>query len=126
MTRALICTGVLGGGTAVVFALALAVSLLFPQGSLVPAGWNGGWTPRVLPGDLMVQQGWIGPGLDRVPVVALPAPVAPAPAIEVPAPAVTDSCCATRRWSAACSASAAWSCSPWPPPSHCSSRTGRW
>jgi hypothetical protein len=43
MTRALICTGILGGGTAIVFALALAVSLLFPQGSLVPAGWSGAW-----------------------------------------------------------------------------------
>ncbi len=55
MTRALICTGVLGGGTAVVFALALAVSVLFPQGSLVPMGWNGGWgnpVPMVMGGNV--------------------------------------------------------------------------
>jgi hypothetical protein len=43
MTRALICTGVLGGGAAIVFALALAVSVLFPQGSLVQVGWSGAW-----------------------------------------------------------------------------------
>jgi len=41
MRRILVCTGVLGGGTALVFALAAATSLLFPQGTLVQAGWNG-------------------------------------------------------------------------------------
>lgn len=44
MRRLLVCTGVLGGGTALVFALAAATSMLFPQGTLVPAGWNGGGT----------------------------------------------------------------------------------
>lgn len=42
MTRALLCTGVLGGGTAVVFALAFLASALFPQGAIVTGGWNGG------------------------------------------------------------------------------------
>lgn len=43
MNRALICTGVLGGGTAIVFVLAFAVSLLFPTGTLVsPGPWGGG------------------------------------------------------------------------------------
>jgi hypothetical protein len=43
MRRILICTGVLGGGTAIVFALAALTAALFPQGSVVAAGWNGGW-----------------------------------------------------------------------------------
>jgi hypothetical protein len=37
MRRILVCSGVLGGGTALVFALAAATALLFPQGTLVPA-----------------------------------------------------------------------------------------
>jgi hypothetical protein len=42
MRRILVCTGVLGGGTVLVFALAATTAMLFPQGTLVPAGWNGG------------------------------------------------------------------------------------
>jgi hypothetical protein len=41
MRRILLCTGVLGGGTALVFALAAATALAFPQGTLVNAGFNG-------------------------------------------------------------------------------------
>jgi len=41
MRRILACTGVLGGGTAHVFALAAATAILFPQGTLVSSGWNG-------------------------------------------------------------------------------------
>ena len=41
MRRILVCTGVLGGGTALVFALAAATAVLFPPATLVPAGWNG-------------------------------------------------------------------------------------
>ena len=41
MRRILVCTGVLGGGTALVFALAAATAMLFPQGTLVASGWNG-------------------------------------------------------------------------------------
>jgi hypothetical protein len=40
MRRILVCTGVLGGGTALVFALAAATALMFPQGTVVSAGWN--------------------------------------------------------------------------------------
>lgn len=40
---ALVVTAVLGGGTAVVFALALGASVLFPNGGMVSGGWNGGW-----------------------------------------------------------------------------------
>jgi hypothetical protein len=43
MRRALICGGILGGGTALVFALAAVVAMAFPQGSLVAGGWNGGF-----------------------------------------------------------------------------------
>jgi len=39
MRRILVCTGVLGGGTALVFALAAATAMLFPQGALVSGGW---------------------------------------------------------------------------------------
>jgi hypothetical protein len=42
MRQLLIVSGVLGGGTALVFALAAAVATAFPTGALVPAGWNGG------------------------------------------------------------------------------------
>jgi hypothetical protein len=57
MRRILICTGVLGGGTALVFALAGLTATLFPQGTLVQAnpwrggvmmdGWGGGFQPPV-------------------------------------------------------------------------------
>ena len=42
MRRILICTGILGGGTALVFALAALTAVAFPQGTLVSTGWNGG------------------------------------------------------------------------------------
>ncbi len=42
MRRILVCTGVLGGGTALVFALAATTAMLFPQGTLVSPGWNQG------------------------------------------------------------------------------------
>ena len=41
MKRILVCTGVLGGGTALVFALAALTAIAFPQGTRVAAGWNG-------------------------------------------------------------------------------------
>jgi hypothetical protein len=53
MKRILVCTGVLGGGTALVFALAAATATLFPQGTLVASGWNSGWNlakPMPMPG----------------------------------------------------------------------------
>ena len=67
MRRILICTGVLGGGTAIVFALAGLTALAFPQGSVVASGWNGGWSKGV-----MVEQ------------APMPAPVVmPAPEITI-------------------------------------------
>jgi hypothetical protein len=42
MRAALTVTGVLGIGTALVFAAAALVSLAFPNGGTVVAGWNGG------------------------------------------------------------------------------------
>ena len=72
MRRILVCTGVLGGGTALAFALAAATSMLFPQGTLVPAGWNG--NARFEKGmPVMVE--------DVMPVVTVEAP-----AIAVPVP----------------------------------------
>ena len=41
MQRALIVSGTLGLGTAIVFAAAALAAALFPSGSTVPMGWNG-------------------------------------------------------------------------------------
>ena len=60
MRPALICTGVLGTGTALVFAAAALVSVMFPTGTRVAAGWNGG---------MMMKGGWAAPA------VPAPAPV---------------------------------------------------
>ena len=45
MRRVVICSGVLGGGSALVFALAAVTATLFPHGTIVPTnqvGWGGG------------------------------------------------------------------------------------
>jgi hypothetical protein len=42
MQRAVIVSGTLGLGTALVFGAAAVASALFPNGSTVPMGWNGG------------------------------------------------------------------------------------
>ena len=79
MRRILVCTGVLGGGTAIVFALAAATSVLFPQGTLVPAGWNGnvmfGKGVPVFGGPVMLDD-----------VITVPTVEAPGIAIPDPAP----------------------------------------
>jgi hypothetical protein len=46
MRRILICSGVLGVGTALVFAAAALTANLFPNGTLVSSGWNGGMITR--------------------------------------------------------------------------------
>lgn len=54
MRRVVICSGVLGGGTALVFALAALTAALFPHGTIVPGnqfGWGG---PMVLMDDAQV------------------------------------------------------------------------
>jgi hypothetical protein len=63
MRRILICSGVLGVGTALVFAAAALTATLFPNGTLVSPGWNGG----------MIQRGFDV----AVPVPAPPFEVAP-------------------------------------------------
>jgi hypothetical protein len=64
--RALIVTGVLGAGTAIVFAFAALTATLFPNGTVVSSGWNGGaW---------MAKEDWGGG-------VAVPMPM---PAVEAP------------------------------------------
>jgi hypothetical protein len=67
MKRILVCTGVLGGGTALVFALAALTAMAFPQGTRVAAGWNGA------NGGPWVKDAWGGG-------VAIPVP---APAVDV-------------------------------------------
>ena len=64
MRAAITVTGVLGLGTAFVFGAAALVSLAFPNGSTVSAGWNGGG-------------GWGKGGI----AVPMPAPMAPAPVV---------------------------------------------
>ena len=66
MKRILVCTGVLGGGTALVFALAALTAIAFPQGTRVAAVWNGA-------NGAWVKDGWGGG-------VAVPVP---APAVDV-------------------------------------------
>jgi hypothetical protein len=68
MTRALICTGVLGGGTAVVFALAATVSMLFPNGTMVSGGYWGGKGGMFIEQAIPVPM----PALDQV-VIEVPA-----------------------------------------------------
>jgi hypothetical protein len=65
MRAAAVVTGVLGAGTAFVFAAAAVVSALFPSGSLVQSGWNGGCFD--------CGGGWAKPGIG-VPV-PMPMPV---------------------------------------------------
>ena len=43
MRPIVIVSGVLGGGSALVFALAAVVATTFPTGTLVATNWNGGW-----------------------------------------------------------------------------------
>jgi hypothetical protein len=55
MRRVVICSGVLGGGTALVFALAAVTASLFPHGTVVPTsqfGRGGVWMDdvRMVPG----------------------------------------------------------------------------
>jgi hypothetical protein len=64
--RALVVTAVLGIGTALVFGAAALTATLFPNGTTVAAGWNGGWMTK-----------------EAIPV--------PAPAIEVAPLGVDDS-----------------------------------
>ncbi len=56
MRRILICSGVLGVGTALVFAAAALTATLFPNGTLVSSGWNSG---------VFVGRGGAMPVLDR-------------------------------------------------------------
>ena len=51
MRRVLICSGVLGGGTALVFALAALTATLFPHGTHRPDASGGGWRRRRMPMD---------------------------------------------------------------------------
>ena len=69
MRPAIIVTGVLGTGTALVFAAAALVSVMFPNGGTVAAGWNGG---------MMTKGGWIAPAMPipiQVDVSGSPIPV---------------------------------------------------
>lgn len=89
MRQVVIVGGVLGGGSALVFAVAALVATLFPTGSLVPSSWNGGFG-RAMPaiGGAKV---WID-GTDGG-VLVNPIPIEPQvdPGIEaVPPPDITN------------------------------------
>ncbi len=43
MRAGFIVSGVLGAGTVLVFVTAVLVAMLFPNGTTVASGWNGGW-----------------------------------------------------------------------------------
>ena len=70
MRRVVICSGVLGGGTALVFALAALTATLFPHGSVVPTnpfGWGGR--------DVVFVEGGVAPAIPVPMPVDLRAPV---------------------------------------------------
>jgi hypothetical protein len=78
MRAGVIVTGVLGVGTALVFGAAALVFALFPNGSTVAAGWNGGmmWKGGMVAPAMPVPAPFIAPangviGTDDV-VVSLP------------------------------------------------------
>ena len=79
MRAALVVTGVLGTGTVLVFAAAALVSALFPSGTLVPAGWNGGWG----------KGGWDNPGIEVPVPMPMPEPGIPEKGIVLPASGAT-------------------------------------
>jgi hypothetical protein len=43
MRQAFIVSGILGSGTALVFAAAALTAAVFPTGATIPGGWNGAW-----------------------------------------------------------------------------------
>lgn len=61
MRRVIICSGVLGGGAALVFALAALTATLFPHGTVVQSQWSGGWGGWTDDGmRVMPAPGWVG------------------------------------------------------------------
>lgn len=87
MRRILICSGVLSVGTALVFAVAALTATLFPNGTLLSTGWNGGgmwdrgWgvaVPMAMPGQMAPDVRWeVEAGevtVDREEVVEDPVP----------------------------------------------------
>ncbi len=73
MRRILICTGVLGGGTALVFAAAALTAMLIPPNRLVPQNPNVMFNTRMpadVGGQVLTGSG-TGPGPD---IVAIPVP----------------------------------------------------
>jgi hypothetical protein len=70
MQRALIASGVLGLGTALVFGAAAVTATLFPSGATVPANMNVMWARD----DVMMAK-------PMPPGVAIPVPAGPAPLV---------------------------------------------
>ncbi len=70
MRAGLVVTGVLGTGTALVFALAALVATLFPNGTLVASSWSGGFGGGFVNGGGFVKGG-------PVPPIPMPAPGVP-------------------------------------------------
>ena len=69
MRAGILVTGVLGVGTALVFAAAALTATLFPNGTMVQASWNGGF-----PGRCLDCGGWGVPAPMPLPMPAMPAP----------------------------------------------------
>ena len=59
MKRILICTGILGGGTAVVFAAAALASVLAPAGALIPGNFQQGVPVSATLGGPFLNQGGV-------------------------------------------------------------------
>jgi hypothetical protein len=83
MRQIVIVSGVLGGGSALVFAAAAVVASAFPTGALVPTqGWNQGGFVRAMPGfrggpimmDDMSGGGWTDGTTEPEIDIALPQP----------------------------------------------------
>ena len=96
MKRILICTGVLGSGTALVFGAAALVAVMAPSGAIVTGTFQQGVGPAMIgnvgPNSVITwQQGLSGPLIPGAAgtgfVIANDTPaVVPAPAVPAPAP----------------------------------------
>jgi hypothetical protein len=87
MRRILICTGILGGGTALTFAAAALAATLLPGGTIVP-GNNG--VMFATGGGVMVKGGVAVPVPAPAIQWATAMPDTPAPSVDLPVPTAND------------------------------------
>jgi hypothetical protein len=80
MQRALIASGVLGLGTALVFGAAALTAMLFPNGTSVAASMNGMWVRDEMMAKPMPAPGFAAPLIEPVPPVFIgPGDIEPLP-----------------------------------------------